>query len=117
LVRYGDGDSYTGEFSCGKRHGWGEILHADGSKFRCHWAGDVPAAADDTNAVQQEQQRLSQLQRALCDWVSALLATASVSPLSREAMRALAESCEICPPVAPPAISDAALTSGNASHF
>lgn len=113
---YGNGDSYMGEFSCGKRHGWGEILHADGSKFRCHWAGDLPAACDDQSALQLEQHRLQQLQSSLCDWVSALLATASVSPLSREAMRALVESCEIIPPAAPPAISDAALTSGKASR-
>jgi hypothetical protein len=111
---YGDGDSYSGEFSCGKRHGWGEILHADGSKLRCHWAGDLPVDAHDISTVHHEQQRLLQLQRGLCDWVSALLATASVSPLSRESMRARAEACELRPPVAPPAISDAALTNGKA---
>jgi hypothetical protein len=109
---YGDGDAYIGEFSCGQRHGWGELLRADGSRLSCHWSKDLPIVDNDPNFSPSEQQRLAQLERSLCDWLSATLATASVSPLSSEDMRARAEACQIQPPHAPPSILDSALTSG-----
>ena len=108
---YGDGDAYIGEFSSGMRHGWGEILRADGSKVGCFWAKDEPAVADDTSFCAGEAQRLAQLQRSLDNWISSILAAASVTPLSSEDMRARVEACDISPPAAPPAIADAALTS------
>jgi len=46
---YGNGDAYIGEFSNGKRHGWGQVLRADGSKFQCHWSNDAPADDADAN--------------------------------------------------------------------
>jgi hypothetical protein len=131
---YGDGDAYVkasschrisnhdmlfryiGEFSCGMRHGWGEILRADGSRHRCHWAKDLPVADNDPNFSLAEQQRVAQLERSLCDWVSGILAAASVSPLSSDGMRALVEACDLQPPPAPPAISDAALMSGKSAR-
>ncbi len=108
---YGDGDAYIGEFLCGQRHGWGELLRADGSKICGHWTKDMPIVDSDSNFLPSEQQRVAQLQRSLCDWVSATLATASVSPLSSEEMRVRTEACQMHPPHAPPSISDSALTS------
>ena len=114
---YGNGDAYIGEFSNGQRHGWGQVLRADGSKFQCHWSNDAPAADADANLRAGEEQRAAQLDRSLCDWVSAILATASISPLSPEDMRARIESSDvIIPPPAPPAIADAALTSSRSAR-
>jgi hypothetical protein len=108
--------SYIGEFSCGRRHGWGELLRADGSRRCCHWVKDLPVVEDDPGFSPSEQQRLVQLERSLCDWVSGILAAASVSPLSSDDMRARAEAHDLHPPPAPPAISDAALTSSTSAR-
>jgi hypothetical protein len=113
---YGDGDSYIGEFLCGKRHGWGQIVRADGSKVRCHWANDLPVVEDDPNFLPSEQQRLALLERNLCEWVSRILAAASVSPLSCDEMRSCADKCDVSPPPAPASTSDAELMTGKAAR-